>query len=150
MVQWIQWVSSSWNIGMDWSPIAIDCRLSYNRPWLWVLPMHRSSSKGVLKWNGMDDQSRKHATNFFPGMDLNLENFDLWPACLLRATLRLYNILVVWHVVYSKFDICLNHMTCGPLVPEIWKPIDGLLVTLITYCTSQPYLWHKTFSCLLM
>jgi len=35
---------------MDWSPIAIDCRLfqwfwlSHNRPQLWVLPMYRSSS----------------------------------------------------------------------------------------------------------
>jgi len=44
MAQWIWWVSSSWNIGIDWSPIVIECRLSYNRPRLWVLPMYRSSS----------------------------------------------------------------------------------------------------------
>jgi len=48
-----RWVSSSWNICTDWSPIAIDCRLlrlywlSYNRPWLWVLPINRSSSRPV-------------------------------------------------------------------------------------------------------
>jgi len=27
MVRWIRWVSSTWNIGMDCSPIVIDCRL---------------------------------------------------------------------------------------------------------------------------
>ena len=38
MARWIRWVTSSWNIGTDWSPIVIDCRLfqwyrlSHNRP----------------------------------------------------------------------------------------------------------------------
>jgi len=39
MAWWIRWVTSSWNIGSDWSPIVINCqlfRLSHNRPWLWV------------------------------------------------------------------------------------------------------------------
>ena len=47
MARWIQWVTSSWNIGTDWSPIVIICRwfrLSHNRPRWWVLPMYRSSS----------------------------------------------------------------------------------------------------------
>ena len=47
MAKWIQWVTSSWNIGTDWSPIVIICRwfrLSHNRPRWWVLPMCRSSS----------------------------------------------------------------------------------------------------------
>ena len=50
MARWIQWVTSLWNIGTDWSPIVIICRwflwfrLSHNRPRWWVLPMYRSSS----------------------------------------------------------------------------------------------------------
>ena len=47
MARWIQWVTSSWNIGTDWPPIVIICqcfRLSHNRPRWWVLPMYRSSS----------------------------------------------------------------------------------------------------------
>ena len=47
MARWIQWVTSSWNIGTDWSPIVIICRWfrwSHNRPRWWVLPMYRSSS----------------------------------------------------------------------------------------------------------
>jgi len=55
MSRWIRWVSSYWNIGMDWSSIVIDCRLfrwfqlSHNRPRLWALPMYRSSST-LLIW----------------------------------------------------------------------------------------------------
>jgi len=50
MARWIQWITSSWNIGTDWSPIVIICwwfrwlRLSHIRPRWWVLPMYRSSS----------------------------------------------------------------------------------------------------------
>ena len=47
MARWIQWVTSSWNIGTECSPIVIICRwfrLSHNRPRWWVLPMYRSSS----------------------------------------------------------------------------------------------------------
>ena len=50
MARWIQWVTSSWNIGTDWSPIVIICRwfrLSHNRPRWWVVPMYRSSSNLV-------------------------------------------------------------------------------------------------------
>ena len=52
MARWIQWVTSSWNIGTDWSPIVIICRwfrLSHNWPRWWVLPMYRSSSKNQTK-----------------------------------------------------------------------------------------------------
>ena len=48
MASWTQWVTSSGNIGMDWSPIVIICRwfrLSHNRPRWWVLLMYRSSSR---------------------------------------------------------------------------------------------------------
>ena len=50
----IQWLSLSWNIGKDWSPIVIGCQLfwlSYNWPRLWVLPINLSSSStwSVLK-----------------------------------------------------------------------------------------------------
>ena len=39
MARSIRWISSFWNIGTDWPPIVIDCRLfwlSYNRPQLCV------------------------------------------------------------------------------------------------------------------
>ena len=97
-----------------------------NAPLVVMLPLWRPSRRNTSEriFKAESKQRRK-----FPLQEFEPQKF--------QSPVSLYDIRVVWRVVYSKCDSRLNHVTGGLIVFEILRPPVGPLVTSKNICPIQ-------------